>query len=235
MKTHDDRSRRCLLSTGPIVPALLAGCLMATGCSRTLTITQDNVINTAQQIEDGIDTKDHTGAPLELTAVCVYPKDLKNEANDRLKPGSGITAKEWYERRPLPGDRVDMEATHNRFRLPKNQVFLMTDSSEVYGSRIGSWLRGAQLDGAKPIVKKGIEFDSFALHDDLAVIYIFPKFTRKGGEVLPVQPVVFHPPGAYEKDVYIRIGVDPKRDNFGQYIEIDHEKSPRKLHGKEKN
>jgi hypothetical protein len=209
--------------------ALLGGGLAmvaASGCARQLTITQDDYVNNAMQIDR--ERRDRTGEPLELDVVCVYPKDLNHQRNDRLKPNSGITSAEWFKRRPVPGDRPDMETANDRFRLPPQQIFLLTNERETYGRRIGACLRGARQDG-KTITKKGIEFSAAALHDGRSVIYVFGKFTDKQGQVLAVPPAMFHPPGAYTDRLAIRIGVREGGPNYGQYIEIDSEKCPRKL------
>ena len=50
------------------------------------------------------------------------------------------------------------------------------------------------------------------------------------GEVLPVPPAKFDPPGAYTHELSVKIGVNESRGNYGQYIENTTE---RKLHGRE--
>ena len=70
------------------------------------------------------------------------------------------------------------------------------------------------------------------LHSDTSVIYVFPKFIGPKGEVLPVRPAVFHPPGAYTNELSCKIGVDESREDYGQYIENT---TPRKMHGSEEN
>lgn len=202
--------------------------VVAGGCSRSMTITQDEYVNTAMHVDRKVE--DRTGEPLELDIVLVYPSDLKDERNDRLKPSSGITSAEWFKRRPIPGDKVDMEASNDRFRLPPGQILLLTNDSETYGRRIGSSLRGARLDG-KTIAKKGIEFSSLAWHDDNAVIYVFARFIDKQGQVLEAPPAKFHPPGAYSDQLAVKIGTRENAANHGQYIEIDSERCPRKMHG----
>lgn len=206
----------------------LAVCMIASGCSRSLTITQDQYVNTAMHVDRR--AEDRTGEPLELNVVLVYPKDLKNERNDRLKPTSGITSAEWFKRRPVPGDKVDMEASNERFRLSPDQILLLTNDGETYGRRIGSCLRGARLDG-KSITKKEIHFSSLAWHDDNAVIYVFARFVDKQGQVLDASPAKFHPPGAYSEQLAVKIGTRENAGNHGQYIEIDSQLSPRKMHG----
>ena len=228
--TPTKRTRRCQPSRSLIL--LLGGLAGVTsaGCTRELILTQDDRVNNAMQIDRR--PEDRTGEPLELDIVCVYPHNLKDERNERLKPNSGITSAEWFKRRPIPGDKVDMEAANDRFRLPLGQIFLLTNDREVYGKRIGACLRGAKQDGAT-ITKSGIEFSATALHDNTSVIYIFGKFIDKQGKVLDVPPAKFHPPGAYSERLAFKIGVRENAPNFGQYIEIDSERCPRKMHGSE--
>ncbi|MHC4092857.1 MAG: hypothetical protein ACYSUQ_03050 [Planctomycetota bacterium] len=191
-----------------------------------MTITQDDYINTAMHV--GRPEASQTGQPLELNIVCLSPNDLKNEANDRLAPDADITSDIWYQNRPLPGDKVDSEEGHARFRLAKDHVCLLTDAKEHYGKRIGGCLQGAVIDKKKKI---SVRFPPpGGLHDDDAVIYVFPKFIDSKGQVLPVRPARFHPPGAYTEKLYIEIGVDKNRAHYGQYIDNVTE---RKLHGRE--
>jgi hypothetical protein len=205
----------------------LAGALYA-GCSRELTITQGPYINTAGDILRGRSPEDQTGKPLEINIVCVYESDLKKPANDRLKPGSGITSREWYEARPQPGDNVDTEEAHPRFRLPDDQVYLLTNDRTYYGKRIGAAMRGSKIDGFEKLVKE-FDYSTWSVHDDNAVIYLFARFSDDKDLVLPVPPATFNPPGAYKEDLFVHIGVDPARNNHGQYIE---NKTDRKMHGK---
>jgi len=208
------------LSTFVLIAAVSAG------CSRSLTIEQDEYVNTA--MHQARDPQNQTGEPLEVVIVCVAPRDLKKQGNERLKPGAGITSREWYQKGPKPGDTVEMENNEGRFRLPGNQIYLLTNDTEsAYGKQIGAALRGGKLDG-KIVKKQNIDFKFWSLHDSDAVIYVFGKFTDKDGNVLPVPPAKFHPPGAYESNVSIKIGVDKGRDNYGQYIANT---TPRKMHG----
>ena len=87
-----------------------------------------------------------------------------------------------------------------------------------------------------PIKVSGIHYPSGGdLHNtDKGVIYVFPKFIGPDKQVLPVQPAVFDPPGAYAKELFIKIGVDQSDYDkeskcYGQYIE---NKTKRELHGK---
>ncbi|MHC5111672.1 MAG: hypothetical protein ACYTHJ_17545 [Planctomycetota bacterium] len=193
--------------------------LFSTGCAREMTITQDEFVNNAMYHYRPEAT---AGDPLEVTIVCVYPKDLNNEYNDLLRPDSGMTCADWYQLRPALTDSVDDEG-HERFRLPKNQIFLCTDDPKCYGKKIHERLRG------KEKVVCDFEF-SGGLHNQNSVIYVFPKFIGPGKDVLPVEPAKFDPPGAYTKDLAVHIGVDSTRnDYYGQYIEI---RSQRKMHGK---
>ncbi len=206
-----------------VVLAGLWGVALA-GCARELTITQETYINTAMHIGRPAGSK--TGEPLELNIVVVTPKDLKHESNDGLAPEAGITSDIWFRDRPIPGDKADTEDRGGRFYLPKEQIFLMSYDTKFYGKRIGDPLRGAATDRKEKIVKK---FNHAGhLHDDKSVVYVFGKFVDKNGNVLPVPPAKFHPPGAYTEDLSIKIGVDERRPHYGQYIDNT---TPRKLHG----
>jgi hypothetical protein len=211
------------------LPALIGGLviLASAGCSRQLTITQDNYINNAMQIDRS--PQDRTGEPLELDIVCVYPSDLSDPRNARLTPTAGLTSEEWFRRRPIPGDQVNLGAPSDRFWLPEEQIFLLTNDRQYYGQRIGAALRGAKLDGTA-VTKGGIEFNTWFLHSENSVIYVFGRFTDKQGKVLPVPPAEFHPPGAYNSHLAIRVGVRESGANYGQYIEIDTALCPRKMH-----
>ena len=219
-------------SLGGLVAASLCG-LGASGCgARTLTITQDKHVNTAMHIRRA--PAQQTGMPLELNIVCVYPKDLDRDdaPNAALQPNSGITSEQWFARRPLPGDTEDGETSGDRFRLPRDQIFYLTNESqsEIYGKRIGAALRGAVNDG-ETIIKGGIIFDSWALHNARAVLYVFGRFEDEDHRVLRVPPAKFDPPGAYVDEVAVKIGVRLEGPNFGQYIEVA---SQRKMHGSER-
>ena len=199
------------------------------GCGpRQITFVQDEYINTAVHCDREV--KDRTGEPLELAIVCVYPADLKNEANHGLRREARMTSQEWYKNRPIPGDKPDAEESHPRFRLPRERVYLLTNESEsnVYGTRIGPALNGAKIDGATKIIKANIEFDSWVLHDRQSVIYVFGRFKDEVGSVLPVPPAMFDPPGAYTRDIQLKMGVKKsspaddecsKGSTKGQYIE----------------
>lgn len=191
------RALRCLWLPGAVL-VLTAGC-----SSRSITIQQDPYINNGMQCDRS--AGERTGEPLELNVVMVYPDDLKDVRNDRLRPGSGITSQEWFSRRPQPGDTVDAESGAN-FRLKPEQIFLLTNDSAVYGKRIGQALRGASLDGAS-VSKGGIDFDNWASGDSKSVVYVFGRFTDKNGSVLPVPPAVFNPPGAYPKELVVKVSV----------------------------
>lgn len=203
-----------------------ATALWGASCSRELTITQADHINTAMYRGGS------RGEPLEVNVVCVTKKDLDRPENQRLSPGSGITSDEWYARRPIPGDKPDQESRGDRFWLPSNQILLLTDDKESYGATKGVRLRGAQVDKKDHVTLK-FSFPG-GLHDDESVIYVFPKFIGPDGKVLGVRPAKFHPPGAYKEDLFVEIGVDANRtfENYGQTLQINDVKSPRKLHGR---
>lgn len=211
---------------GVISGVVLVG--LAAGCARTLTITQDDYVNNAMQIDRR--PEDRTGEPLEINVVCVYPDDLADVRNERLRGESGITSQEWFARRPVPGDQVDLGGPTGRFRLLEEQIYLLTNDRNFYGLRIGAALRGAKQDG-RTIAKSGIEFNPYVLHSNAAVIYVFGRFTDKEGKVLGVPPAKFHPPGAYGNHLAVKLGIRESGPNYGQYIEIDAERCPRKMHG----
>jgi hypothetical protein len=209
---------------GGLAAAVLAT-LLVTGCGRTLTIHQDPFLNTAPHASRPADKR--TGEPLELDVVVLNGNDLAKPENELLRPGSRITAKDWFERRPQRG----VEKTGNRFDVPADQVYVLTNDTHAFGRQIGTALRGAALDGDRPIVKSNsIALRWGAVHDEHSVIYVFPMFTNKEGAVLPVAPAMFHPPGAYSDNLEIRVGVEPNRPlEEAQYIRVV---SPRKLYGK---
>ncbi len=205
-------------------PVLLAA-VVVSGCGRSLTIEQDKYINTACHENRPPDRR--TGEPLELNIVVVYASDWKKPGNELLRPDSKITAKDWYERRPLGTG----EPAVGRFQLPHQQVYVLSNDDRAYGQRIGSALRGAALDGDKPIRKTGIAVKWDTVHSDDTVIYVFPKFCASDGGVLPVLPAKFHPPGAYSADLAVKVGVQAdRRLPEAQYVQV---LSPRKLHGRE--
>jgi hypothetical protein len=206
---------------------LLAALVMTlpSGCaSRVMRIEQTDYVNTAMHMNRPPGAR--TGEPLEINIVCVYPKDLKKEVNDRLAPGSAITSDVWYQDRPQPGDTEEMDDRGGRFYLQKSQIFLMTYDKNGYGKRIGNPLRGAVTDHRR-IIETKFDF-SGGLHDRGSIIYVFGKFIGPDGHVLPVPPAKFHPPGAYTEDLFVKVGVDESRAHYGQYIE---NVTPRKLHG----
>lgn len=207
---------------GVVVTALGLLLLAGGGCGRTLRISQDPYVNTAPHATRPEASR--TGEPLEVTVVVVYGEDLQKAGNELLRPGSRITSRDWYARRPQPGG----EAAGRTFDVPASQIFVLTNDQDYYGKLIGSALRGASLDGETPIEKKGaIAVKAGALHSNNTVIYVFPKFIGRDGAVLPVEPAMFHPPGAYQSELHVRIGVRPGQPlDQAQYIEV---LSPKKL------
>ncbi|UCE59375.1 MAG: hypothetical protein JSU63_18275 [Phycisphaerales bacterium] len=193
------------------------------GCAaRTLTITQEDFINTRVHINRAPEQR--TGEPLEVNIVCVYPSDLDklNDVNARLSPQRDITSDVWYAYRPEIG-KVGVGA---RFDLPSSQIYLLTDEKEVYGQRVGGRLCGAKQDGKSEIKVAGIKFREAgrfkvagSLFNERAVIYVFPKFIGPDGKVVPVAPAKFHPPGTYRRDLYVKIGVKGRGTSEDQYIE----------------
>ena len=186
--------------------------LGCTGCaSRTVVITQADRINNAMHHYRPPDQR--TGDPLEVTIACVYPDDLERDENSGLKPGSGITSKDWYDHQPVRG------GDGGRFVLPTDQIYVLTNAAQVYGRKKGPALNGAINDGRAKVEVSGIKFRGTKLHSRNSVIYVFPKFIGPDGDVLPVRAVEFSPPGAYTSRLSVTIGVDETRGNHGQYIE----------------
>ena len=190
-----------------------AAVLASTGCaSRTVVITQEDRINNA--MHQYRPPEQRTGDPLEVTIVCVYPDDLERDENGGLKPGSGITSKDWYEHQPARGGDA------GRFALPTDQVYVLTNAAQVYGKRKGPALNGALKDGRAEVHVAGIRFPGMKLRNRNSAIYVFPKFIGADGGVLPVRAAEFSPPGAYGSKLEVRIGVDESRGHSGQYIEV---------------
>jgi len=222
--------RRHLGIRGPFraLPLLVGWTLVSSvGCTRQLTIEVDRFVNNAPHLADNRPADKCTGYPLHVDIVCVYPADLDNEHNDQLGPDSEITSDIWFENRPQAGDSADDEAgTH--FRIPSKQIYVFTDDTKVYGKKLGAAILGSYYK------RNGKYTASFEfggdLHSRRSTIFVFPKFIRPSGGVLPVKPAVFHPQGAYTEELKVRIGVDHDRgDNYGQYIDV---KSQRKMHGR---
>ena len=198
------------------------------GCpARSLTITQDAYINNA--MHRNLPEGERTGDPLEVSIVCVYPEDLEKPANQALRPGQNINCKGWYDHRPEASGAVA-----DRFDLSRNQIYLLTDggSAQVFGQKKGPALKGAVRDGRGQVVVSGIKFER-KLHGANSVIYVFPRFIDKNGEVLPTPPAVFNPPGAYTSGLSVKIGANAAEiknpaTHHGQNIEVT---TSRRLHG----
>lgn len=182
------------------------------GCSdRVITITQHARINTAMHTNRK--PKDQTGEPLEIAIVCVFPKDLEKPENDRLKPGSGLSATDWYQHRPTGSGG----ALAGHFWIPNSQIYLLTNEKGLVGKIKGPALGGAIEDGSTEKKVGGIAF-SKKLHNKDSIIYVFPKFIGSNGDVLPVKPAIFHPPGSFQRNLSIEIGVHSGGGDSGQYI-----------------
>lgn len=192
---------------------LFLGVVVAgTGCQRTLRIYQDDYINTAPVADRPRDAQ--TSVPLQLDLVVVYPDDLENPVNERLRPGAGITAKDWYERRPGSGKE-------HAFELPKEQVHVIGSDRE-WGRNLAPAIRGRVLDRSDPIVIKDLKIKWSHAGDHDSVLYIFPRFIDERGGVLPVPPVEVSPPNKHGSDLAIKVGVRPdvRQPEMAQYIEI---------------
>jgi len=198
-----------VLVRGALGVVMLAGA-GSVGCSRVLTIEQDPYINTAMHRGRPADRR--TGQPLEMYVVCVTPEDLEKPANQKLDPTFDITSDVWYQL------RATRAGEPGRFDVPENQIFVLTDSAHVYGKKVGSRLKGAVADGKSEVVVSGISFDG-PLYNAKSVIYAFPKFVDSSGRVLRVKPAKWHPPGAFTRNLYSKIGVRDPGGAAEQYIE----------------
>ena len=199
----------------------LALALPLVGCARQLTITQDPHINTAMHINRPPDQR--TGEPLEVNIVCVYPEDFEKPENAQLSPEIDITADVWYQRRPTRGGTEP-----GKFNLPPERIYVFTDAADCYGRKVGPRLKGATEDGKADIkVKGGIKFRAVGrifknkggLRHRKSAIYVFPRFVDARGQVLPVRPVKWSPPGAYSRNLHCKIGVRDPEGHAQQYIE----------------
>lgn len=188
---------------------LIAVSAASSGCStRAVSITQANLINNAN-IRDG--------EPLEVTVVCVHPDDLENPDNQLLQSGSTINSKVWYQRRPsLSGSGSGITP----FQLIPDRIFVFTDDqqSEVYGTKLGAALRGADHDGRSLITRKISSRDGFWRSG--SVIYVFAAFSGPEG-VLPVAPATFA--GHQKATIDVEIGLiesqlTNRNANYGQFI-----------------
>ena len=218
MTTASGRIRN--LGPGLRVAALAAlGLLCWPGCAtkKSLTITRDPYINNGMHVDRQMG--DRTGEPLEVAVVMVYPNDLKNDANMRLRPDSGMNVAEWFEKRPQPGDDPAATGGNPRFRLKQSQIYLFTNDTQYYGTRIGPAINGSATDKGDPKVRE-LDFKE-GMNDPNAAIYVFARFNSPGtNATLPAPPVVFRKPGSYPKDLTVHVGVDWNRTaTNGQYLE----------------
>lgn len=208
-----NQSKHNALVTGGL--AAMAVAALLSGCARTVTIYQDTYVNNAMHHARAKGQR--TGEPLELTIVCVRPKDLSKKENALLKPDAGLTSQQWYEHRPTA------KRTAGEFDIDSSQIYLLTSTrTDGVGQVIGNALNGAAIDGQTKVARPNIHFEAGELHNDNAVIYVIGKFVDANGNVLPVPATVFHPPGKYTSQLYVKIGVDEARYNaenaWGQYI-----------------
>jgi len=206
-----------------LVLGLALAALLGLGCERRLTIRQDGYINNAMQPNRPLARR--TGEPLELTVVCVLPHDLKDEhgPNADLKPGSNINSRMWYARRPgaqlapKPGEPVLAP-----FTIPAEQIFVLDENNADASLRP---LHGKIIEGqdrALTVTDKLLKFQipMGALFSKDCVVYVFGKFADENGDILPVPPAMFTPPGDYTSELFIKVGSTGKLDgpDRGQYI-----------------
>jgi hypothetical protein len=206
-------------SLGRVLVLMFGAAALLPGCARSLTITQQDYINTQMHVDRSPEYR--TGQPLEVNVVCVYPSDLGKPVNAPLAPDNNLTSDVWYRRRPQSGSI----AGAGTFDLPAKQIYLLTDSKDAYGKVVGPRLRGGKQDGKSTVKISGIDFRekgkfkvTGSLFDARAVLYVFPKFIGTDGDVLKAAPAKFHPPGDYRRDLYVEIGVEDRGGREIQYI-----------------
>jgi len=163
------------------------------GCSsRTLVIHKDRIINTANPLDSKKAPADRSGETLKVTVVSLAEEDIaKGGANQKLAPAT--------------------------FSMTSREFYEQEGSFTV--SKKEFEVKGAKHDG-KDTVTERIEFPG-KLFKGTSVIYVFAKFKGPHGEVLPVKPVVYHPPGAFTSTLRVHIGANDSLDGdtCGQYIE----------------
>lgn len=198
----------------PARVGVLAGvCLsLAAGCEKqSMTFSVDKYINTAMQIQQNKAAEARTGEPLDVDIVCVFPKDLSNDSNSLLRPGSGITCDQWYDRRPK-----SPQAEGKNFVLPATHIYSLARDNTIYGT----WKRG-------PVQGHGVPNypEQFTINDldfpigwfSSGVVYVFPRFTNDQGGVLQIPPAVFNPPKNQTK---VAIRWDSKNQSAPTYGQI---------------
>ena len=167
----------------------------STGCGgRTLLITKDPIINTANPLDYNKPAAERRGETLEVTIVCLTADELaKGGPYQKLAPATfSMTSKDFY---------TDEFANVARTKLT---------------------VVGAKQDG-KETVKQSFDFPAKKLFDKGSVIYVFAKFKGPQQEVLPVPPVVFHSPGDFTSTLRVHIGARDnvqEGDTHGQFIEM---------------
>ncbi len=167
----------------------------STGCGgRTLLISKDPIINTANPLDYNKPAAERRGETLEVTIVCLTADEFtKGGPYQKLAPGTlSMTSKDFY---------TDEFANVARTKLT---------------------VVGAKQDG-REMVKQSFDFPSKKLFDKGSVIYVFAKFKGPQQEILPVPPVVFHRPGDYTSTLRVHIGARDnvqEGDTHGQFIEM---------------
>jgi len=185
--------RRVAMAAGLACVSVGLGCT-----NRVLTIERAEYINTRPQSQ---------GEPLEVDVVTVVPEDFEGdhaEINERLKPGGGITSKEWFANRPTKESYVAEADT--RFKIPKERILSFTattDKSAIWGKRVGPPVQGTKID-KRAIVVKEVPAPSDLWAED-AAIYVFCRFKAVDGTDLPSPPAVFHKVGNYRREISVKI------------------------------
>src|SRR6266446_1668302 len=126
----------------------LGAVALISGCDyRYITIERGTAVNTG---------KDPKGVPLNIDVVLVSPKDLSGDNldyNRDLLPGSKITSREWFAKKPTAkswGDKNDRD----HYRIPPKQIYSYTDAQHAYGVVAGEPIRGTVYNDRQLAVLK---------------------------------------------------------------------------------
>ena len=162
------------------------------GCTRTLIVSKDLVINTANPIDYHRPPKERNGETVELVILCVTPDDWGKGGNVKLIPDSPLTAADFFK-----------------------------DESAFQGKRKTATIVGKKHDGKDVTTVTGIDFPTGELFDNHSAIWVWAKFKGPDREILPVPAIVFHPPGANTATLRARIRAEEKLEGLqkGQYLE----------------
>jgi len=176
--------------------AWIIAAVASAGCSgRTLVITKDPVINTANRIDFNKPPAERRGETLKVAVICLGEDDFAKAGTGpiaELAPAtSTMTSKEFFEK----------------------EGSLSSVSKKVFD------VVGAKIDG-KDTQTERFKFPG-KLFKGNSVIYVFAKFVGPNGEVIPVKPVKFNPVWHYTGTLKVHISANEKLegDTYGQNIE----------------